>query len=406
MSLLSNIRVLDMSRILAGPWCGQILADLGAEVIKVERPGTGDDTRGWGPPYVTDKNGQDTSESAYYLSANRGKKSITIDISSKEGQALIYELAEKSDVILENYKVGGLAKYNLDYASLKEINPRLIYCSITGFGQTGPYSHRPGYDFLIQAMGGLMSITGESDSQPGGGPQKVGVALADILTGVYATVATLAALFHRSQTGEGQHIDLALLDVQVAVLANQALNYLVSGDKPERIGNHHPNVVPYQSFSTSDTHIIIAVGNDSQFSKFCDVIERSELSNDERFKTNKLRVQNRNKLSSILAPELLKKTSKEWISLFEGAGVPCGPINSIDEVFDNPQIKYRGLKLSMNHSLAGQLNTVANPIRFSNNPINYDLPPPLLGEHTNDILSQLLDLNEDKINDLKLKKVI
>jgi len=338
MGALSHIRVLDMSRILAGPWAGQMLADLGSVVIKVERPNRGDDTRSWGPPWVPTTT-SDRGEAAYYLCANRNKRSLALDITSPQGQEIIRSLAAESDILLENYKVGGLKKYGLDYDSLKKINPRLIYCSITGFGQDGPYAKRAGYDFLIQAMSGLMSITGEKDGRPGAGPQKVGVALTDVLTGMYATTGVLAALASREQTGEGQHIDVALMDVQVACLANQAMNYLVSGNSPTRLGNAHPNIVPYQSFATLDGYIILAVGNDDQFTKFCKEAGLPHLAQDERFAANAQRVANREALIEIIEPAISLRTTSDWIAALEALFVPCGPINSMGEGFDDTGIQ-------------------------------------------------------------------
>ncbi len=403
---LSHLRVLDMSRILAGPWASQILADMGAEVIKIERPGQGDDTRFWGPPYAKDQQGQDTSESAYYLSTNRGKKSVTVDITQESGQKIIQQLASESDVILENFKVGGLKKYNLDYGSLNKFNPQLIYCSITGFGQTGPYANRPGYDFTIQGMGGLMSITGQVDDRPGGGPQKVGVALADVTTGLYATIAILAALANRYKTGEGQYIDLALLDVQAAVLANQAMNYFTSGQAPGRLGNEHPNIVPYQSFATANGHIILAVGNDVQFKRFCNLVNDAELAHDSRFTTNKERVRNRAILVPIIEKIMKQKNSEEWLQKLDEENIPCGPINTIDKVFANEQIQHRGMQLKMNHPVAEEISMVANPIQFSKTPNRYERPPPLLGEHTEEILSGLLEMDMAEIEALKNTGVI
>jgi crotonobetainyl-CoA:carnitine CoA-transferase CaiB-like acyl-CoA transferase len=387
---LANLRVLDLSRILAGPWAAQTLADLGAEVIKIERPGAGDDTRAWGPPFMTDPASGDRGDAAYFLSCNRGKKSVTIDFTKPEGAALVRELAMHCDVLMENYKVGGLEKYQLDYASLAAINPRLVYCSITGFGQTGPYAARPGYDFLIQAMGGLMSVTGERDDRPGGGPQKVGVALTDIMTGLYAGVAVLAALRNRDATGRGQHIDLALLDVQVAALANQASNYLVTGTPPRRLGNDHPSIVPYQTLPASDGHIIIAIGNDKQFASFCLAAQRPELSADPRFLTNKDRVAHREALTGLLSAFTCQRTVDQWVTLMESAGVPCGPINTLDRVFDDPQVRARNLRLDLPHERYGSVPSVANPMRFSDTPINYPGAPPTLGEHNDQVLRELL----------------
>ena len=387
---LTGVRVLDLSRVLAGPWAGQLLADLGADVVKVEKPGAGDDTRAWGPPYLKDAAGRDTSEATYFLCANRNKRSVAIDIATPEGQAQVRALAQQADVLLENFKVGGLKRYGLDYASLKDSNPRLVYCSITGFGQTGPYAPRAGYDFLIQGMGGLMSVTGQPDGEPGAGPQKVGVALTDIMTGLYATIAVQAALAEREQSGLGQHIDLALLDVQIACLANQASNYLAGGLVPRRMGNAHPNIVPYQAFPTADGDIILAVGNDSQFTKFCAVAGHPEWSNDERFSRNAQRVANRAVLVPLLRQATVLRTSADWIAALEAAGVPCGPINRIDEVFADPQVIARGLHIDLPHPLAGKVPLVANPIRLSGSPVAYQRPPPLLGEHTDEVLAQWL----------------
>jgi glutaryl-CoA transferase len=403
---LGHLRVLDMSRILAGPWASQILADMGAEVIKIERPDQGDDTRSWGPPYAKDQQGQDTSESAYYLSTNRGKKSVTVDITQEEGQKIIRQLARESDVVLENFKVGGLKKYGLDYESLKKVNPQIIYCSITGFGQTGPYANRPGYDFAIQGMGGLMSITGQPDDVPGGGPQKVGVALADITSGLYATIAILGALANRYETGEGQYIDLALLDVQTAVLANQAMNYLTTGQAPDRLGNEHPNIVPYQSFATADGYIILAIGNDTQFKRFCELTNQGELAHDSRFSTNRERVRNRAILIPIIENVMKQRSSEEWLQKLDEENIPCGPINTIDKVFANEQIQHRGMQLKMKHPAAEEISMVANPIQFSKTPNRYDRPPPLLGEHTDEILTELLEMDEAEIETLKNTCVI
>jgi len=392
MGALSHLRVLDLSRVLAGPWSGQILADLGAEVIKVERPGSGDDTRAWGPPFLKDANGENTSEAAYYLSANRNKRSVTIDFTQAEGQRLVRELAAKSDVVIENFKVGGLAAYGLDYASLREINPNLIYCSITGFGQTGPYAKRAGYDFMIQGLGGLMSLTGRPEGDEGAGPVKVGVALTDILTGLYSTVAILAALAHRDQQGGGQHIDMALLDVQVACLANQAMNYLTTGTAPRRLGNAHPNIVPYQDFPTADGDFILTVGNDGQFRKFAEVAGQPQWADDPRFATNKLRVANRAELIPLIRQATVFKTTAEWVSQLEQAGVPCGPINDLAQMFADPQVQARGLAIDIPHPLAGSVPQVASPIRLSGTPVEYRNAPPLLGEHTEQILGDVLGL--------------
>ncbi|HCN46291.1 MAG TPA: CoA transferase [Pseudomonas sp.] len=401
MGALSHLRVLDLSRVLAGPWSGQILADLGAEVIKVERPGSGDDTRAWGPPFLKDGNGENTSEAAYYLSANRNKRSVTIDFTQAEGQKLVRELAAKSDVVIENFKVGGLAAYGLDYESLRQINPNLIYCSITGFGQTGPYAKRAGYDFMIQGLGGLMSLTGRPDGEEGAGPVKVGVALTDILTGLYSTVAILAALSHREQHGGGQHIDMALLDVQVACLANQAMNYLTTGTPPRRLGNAHPNIVPYQDFPTADGDFILTVGNDGQFRKFAEVAGQPQWADDPRFATNKLRVANRAELIPLIRQATVFKTTAEWVSQLERAGVPCGPINDLAQMFADPQVQARGLAIDIPHPLAGSVPQVASPIRLSETPVEYRNAPPLLGEHTEQILADVLGLEAGVIQRLR-----
>jgi len=403
---LGHIRVLDLTRVLAGPWCAQNLADLGAEVIKVERPGSGDDTRSWGPPYLRDADGNNTSEAAYYLAANRGKQAITVDIATAEGQQIIRELAAKSDVVLENYKVGQLKKYGLDYESLKLIKPDLVYCSITGFGQDGPYAHRAGYDFIVQGMGGFMSLTGERDDQPGGGPQKAGVAIADLMTGMYSTIAVMAALTHRDRTGEGQYIDMALLDVQVAMLANMNMNYLASGNAPRRWGNAHPNIVPYQTFATADGHIIVAAGNDGQYKKFVQIGGLPELADDPRFSTNPQRVEHRDVLVPILANMVRLKTKQEWISLLEEAGVPCGPINKLNEVFEDPQVLAREMQINLPHPTAGQVKLVASPMKLSATPVTYPSAPPLLGQHTQTVLTDVLGYGAQQLDELKAKKII
>jgi crotonobetainyl-CoA:carnitine CoA-transferase CaiB-like acyl-CoA transferase len=397
---LSHLRVLDLSRVLAGPWAGQILADLGAEVIKIERPKVGDDTRHWGPPFLQNGAGENTSEAAYYLSANRNKQSVTVDFTQAEGQRIVRELAAKSDILIENFKVGGLAAYGLDYAALHALNPRLIYCSITGFGQNGPYAKRAGYDFMIQGLGGLMSLTGRAEGEEGAGPVKVGVALTDILTGLYSTVAILAALASREQTGAGQHIDMALLDVQVACLANQAMNYLTTGTAPRRLGNAHPNIVPYQDFPTADGDFILTVGNDSQFRKFCEVAGLA-LADDPRFATNSARVAHRGELIPLLRQATVFKTTAEWISALEQAGVPCGPINDLAQVFADPQVQARGLRFELPHALAGTVPQVASPIRLSATPIQHRNAPPLLGEHTEQVLQQWLGLSAEQIAGLR-----
>ena len=387
---LHGLKVLDLSRVLAGPWAGQLLGDLGADVVKVERPGPGDDTRTWGPPWVKDETGADSRQAAYFQCANRNKRSVAIDIATPVGQAQVRALAAQADVVLENFKVGGLAGYGLDYASLAADNPKLVYCSITGFGQTGPYAPRAGYDFLIQGMGGLMSLTGRSDAEDGAGPQKVGVALVDVMTGLYATIAVLAALSHRDRTGEGQHIDMALLDVQVATLANQASNYLTSGVAPRRMGNAHPNIVPYQDFPTADGDMILAIGNDGQFARFCTAAGHSEWAADERFATNPARVANRTVLIPLLRQATVMKTTAEWISTLESLAVPCGPINRLPEVFDDPQVVARGLRIDVPHPAFGSVPLVACPIRLSATPVQYRSAPPMLGEHTAEVLAEWL----------------
>jgi crotonobetainyl-CoA:carnitine CoA-transferase CaiB-like acyl-CoA transferase len=397
---LSHLRVLDLSRILAGPAAGQILADLGAEVIKIERPGRGDDTRHWGPPWLHDADGQPTGESGYYLSANRGKKSVAIDLARPEGQRLVRGLAARSDVVLENFKVGGLARYGLDYETLSGENPGVVYCSITGFGQDGPYAGRPGYDFLIQGMGGLMSVTGEPDDADGGGPQKAGVALADVMSGLYAVIGVLAALAHRERTGAGQHIDLALLDVQVASLVNQAMNYLVSGQVPQRMGNAHPNIVPYQAFATADGHFILAVGNDDQFHRLCALLDVPEIAEDERFATNGARVEHRNELIPILDTIFAQQPSRHWLDTLEEAGIPCGPINTIDQVFADPQVRHRGLRTEASHPVAGTVPLVGSPLKMSATPADAAQAPPLLGQHTDTVLRDLLGLDDDALASL------
>jgi crotonobetainyl-CoA:carnitine CoA-transferase CaiB-like acyl-CoA transferase len=402
---LSHLRVLDLSRVLAGPWASQVLADLGAEVIKVERPGAGDETRAWGPPWLADAHGAETRESAYFASTNRGKKSITIDLAHPEGQAIVRRLAERADVLLENHKVGALARHGLGWEALSRLNPRLVYCSITGFGQTGPYRSRPGYDFLIQAMGGLMSITGEPDGAPGGGPVKVGVAVTDVLTGLYATTAVLAALAHRERSGRGQHVDLALLDVQVAMLANQAESYLATGRPPRRLGNAHPSIVPYQAFATRDGQLVVAVGNDGQFARFCEAAGRPELARDARFATNAARVEHRGELVQALAPILVERETGDWIEAFDAAGVPCGPINDLGQVFDDPQVRHRGLRVEVPHPRCGSVPVVASPIRLSDTPVRHGAPP-LLGEHTREVLVELLGMDDADVDALRGRGVI
>ena len=407
---LSHVRVLDLSRVLAGPWAGQNLADLGAEVIKVERPKVGDDSRAFGPPWVKDKAGRETGDSAYFTSANRGKKSITVNVATPQGQALIRSLACECDVLIENYKHGDLARYGLGYEDLRTVNPRLIYCSVTGFGQSGPYRERPGYDFMIQGMGGMMSVTGEPDGAPGGGPQRAGVPIADIITGMYASIAICAALASRAQpgpnSGKGQHLDLALLDSQIALLAYQNTNYFSTGKPPGRIGNLHPNIVPYQPFKTSDGEVIVACGNDNLFRKFCNAAGRPELAQDPRFASNGKRVENRAEMTRLIQEIFGKKTTAEWLALLESAGVPNGPINDIAQVFEEPQVKARGVKIELDHAAAGKLPLVASPMRFSGTPLEYRLAPPLLGEHTDQVLKDFLKLNETEIAKLRTDGVV
>ena len=403
---LDGIRVLDLSRVLAGPWCTQNLADLGAEVFKIERPGTGDDTRTWGPPFLRDADGNNTSESAYFLCANRNKQSVAIDMSSPEGAALIREFAKSCDVVVENFKVGGLKKYGLDYETLFGLNPRLVYCSITGFGQSGPLSQRAGYDFLIQGMGGLMSITGEPDSVAGGGPEKVGVAVTDLMAGMYATTGILAALMEREKSGLGQHLDIALFDAQLAMLANQSMNYLTTGDAPKRMGNAHPNIVPYQTFAASDGHVIIACGNDSQFRALCTAMNVPELAIDSRFATNSGRSVNRGELLPQLAAVFMTRTRDAWVAALEACGVPCGPINTIEQAFGSEQAVYRGAVREIAHSVAGVAPTVASPLRLSATPVEYNQAPPMLGEHTNAVLRDVLGLTDARISELQQAGVI
>ena len=405
MGALSHIRVLDLSRVLAGPWCAQNLADLGADVIKVERPGAGDDTRHWGPPFVKDSQGNDTAETAYFICINRNKRSITVDISKPEGQEIIRELAKESDVVIENYKVGDLAKYGLDYESLKKVKSDLIYCSITGFGQNGPYAHRPGYDFIIQGMGGFMSVTGEADDFEGASPQKAGVAIADIFTGMYASTAILAAVVHRDKTGQGQYIDMALLDTQIAVMANVSSAYLCSDKVPRRWGNASPIIVPYQTFPTSDGWIIVAVGNDGQFKHFVAAGGEAHLAENPLYLNNPLRVENRKSLISLLEIMTRRKTKAQWISLLEAANVPCGPINNFEEVFDNEQVKARGVQIEVPHPTAGVMKLVASPMRLSETPVEVRMAPPTLGQHTEEILRERLNLSPQAINELQTKGI-
>jgi crotonobetainyl-CoA:carnitine CoA-transferase CaiB-like acyl-CoA transferase len=411
MNSLDGVRVLDLSRVLAGPWCTQTLADLGADVIKIERPGTGDDTRTWGPPFLKDGQGHDSVEAAYYLGTNRNKRSVTCDIAKPAGQALIRDLVQHCHVFVENFKVGDMARYGLDYDSLKTLNPRLVYCSVTGFGQTGPYRERAGYDYAIQGMGGLMSITGERDDI-GGGPQKVGVAVADLFTGMYATVAILAALRHAERTGEGQHVDAALLDTQVAMLANMGANYLVGGKLPGRAGNAHQNIVPYQVFEVAPAadghkdHLILAVGNDSQYAKFCAVAGHPELATDPRFARNQGRVRHRDELVPLLQDIMRTRNKAAWLEALEAAKVPCGAINNIAEVFADPQVLARGMVTTWQHPLKPDLHLVSSPIRLGATPVRTDLPPPMLGQHTDDVLRNVLGYADARLAALKDKGVI
>jgi crotonobetainyl-CoA:carnitine CoA-transferase CaiB-like acyl-CoA transferase len=403
---LTGLRVLDLSRVMAGPWCTQILADMGAEVIKIERPESGDDTRHWGPPWLKDRDGDETRESAYYLSANRGKHSLTVDIGKPEGQALIRELVAESDILVENFKSGGLARKGLDYATLEAINPGLIYCSITGFGQTGPMAAMAGYDYLIQAQGGLMSITGAADGEPGAGPQRVGMAVADLTTGMNAAIAILGALHHRQRTGEGQYIDMALLDVQVSWLANQAQNYFCSGTPPTRTGEYHPNLVPYQPFPTADGEkVIIAIGNDGQFQRFCQAVGKPELAEDPRFSTNPERVRHRLALVPIMVEITRGRTAADWMSLLREIAVPCGPIQNIAQVFDDPQVQAREMKIEL-ESIHGPVPGVANPIKYSRTPIEYRKAPPALGEDTEAVLTRLLGKAQDEVAELRQRGIV
>ena len=411
MNSLEGIRVLDLSRVLAGPWCTQTLADLGADVIKIERPGAGDDTRNWGPPFLPTADGRESHESAYYLGANRNKRSVTCDIAQPEGQALVRELAEHCDVFIENFKVGDMARYGLDYASLKAINARLVYCSLTGFGQSGPYAPRAGYDYIIQGMGGLMSVTGERDDL-NGGPQKVGVAVADLFTGMYATVGILAALRHAERTGEGQYLDMALLDTQVAMLANLGANYLVSDQAPGRMGNAHQNIVPYQVFEVAPRadggkdFIILAVGNDGQYAKFCEVAGRPDLASEPRFVKNADRVRHRAELVPMLEAVMKTRAKADWLSALEAAKVPCGAINSLDEVFADPQVQARGMVTHWQHPLRADLPLVSSPIKLEKTPVRTDRPPPMLGQHTDEVLGELLGVDAARLATLRDRQVI
>ena len=403
---LSHLSVLDLSRVLAGPWCTQLLADLGAEVIKIEKPGSGDDTRSWGPPFLKDEQGRDTGEAAYYLACNRGKKSVAVDFTRSEGRAIVRDLARSADIVVENFKVGGLAKHGLDYASLATVNPRLVYCSITGFGQTGPYAERAGYDFIIQGMGGFMSVTGERDDMPCGGPQKAGVAIADLMTGMYACSAILAAVVHRDAGGPGQYIDVSLLDSQVALMAVMNMNYLVSGAPPDRAGNAHQNIVPYQVFACADGHLILGVGNDAQFARFCDVAGKPEWARDPRYAANAERVKRRDELVPLIAAVMRTRTQRDWLAALEAVGVPCGPINRLDRVFSDPQVIARGMRIDMPHPLSGSVPQVGNPLHFSATPVAYTQAPPLLGEHTAQVLEARLGLSADGLADLASRGIV
>jgi len=403
---LSHLTILDLSRVLAGPWCTQLFADLGATVIKVERPGTGDDTRAWGPPYLEDAEGHDTSESAYYLACNRGKLSVAVDFTTPEGRAIVADLARDCDVLIENFKVGGLARYGLDFASVHAVNPRLVYASITGFGQDGPYAERAGYDFIVQGMSGFMSVTGERDDLPGGGPQKAGIAITDIMTGMYAAVSILAALAVRDRTGLGQHIDCALLDSAISMMAVMNMNYLVTGTPPGRAGNAHQNIVPYQVFACADGHLILAVGNDGQFARFCAVAGMPQWAEDPRFVRNADRVRHRGVLVPLIEPVMRTRTQREWLAGLEAAGVPCGPIHKLDAVFADPQVRARGLELSLPHPLAGHVPLVGPPMKLSATPATPEHAPPLLGEHTTTVLQRRLGMSDEALAGLVAKGII
>ncbi len=402
---LAHLTVLDLSRVLAGPWCTQLLADLGATVIKIERPGTGDDTRAWAPPYLRDASGAETSEAAYYLACNRGKLSVAVDFTRPAGRDLVHALARQADVLVENFKVGGLARHGLDYATVAALNPRLVYASITGFGQDGPYAERAGYDFIIQGMSGFMSVTGERDDRPGGGPQKAGIAITDILTGMYAAVAIQAALAHRDRSGVGQHVDLALMDSAVAMMSVLNMNYFVTGDAPGRMGNAHPNIVPYEAFACADGHLILAVGNDSQFAKFCEVAGVG-WAQDPRFAKNADRVRNRDVLVPMVADVLRTRAQADWLASLEAAGVPGGPINRIDAVWRDPQVVARGMRIELPHPLAGTVPLVAPPFKLSGTPLAPERAPPLLGQHTREVLRERLGIADAELDRLAACGVI
>jgi len=403
---LAHLTILDLSRVLAGPWCTQLLADLGATVIKIEKPGSGDDTRAWGPPFLADRAGNETAEAAYYLACNRGKQSVAIDFTKSEGRDLVLALARASDAFVENFKVGGLARYGLDYAHVSKVNPRIVYASITGFGQDGPYADRAGYDFIIQGMCGFMSVTGERDDRPGGGPQKGGVAITDLMTGMYTSVALLAALAHRERTGEGQHVDACLLDSSVAMMAVMNMNYLVSGVAPQRAGNAHQNIVPYQVFACADGHLILAVGNDGQFRKFCDVAGVPEWAADPRFATNAARVRQRETIVPLIDAVMRTRTQSAWLAQLEAAGIPCGPINAIDQVFDDPHVKARGMRIDLPHPQAASVPGVRAPLRLSGSPLSYAAPPPLLGEHSRSVLRDRLGVDDVALAGLIARGVV
>ncbi|MDO8278142.1 MAG: CaiB/BaiF CoA-transferase family protein [Burkholderiaceae bacterium] len=403
---LSHIRVLDITRVLAGPWAAQSLGDLGAEIIKIERPGVGDDSRGFGPPFLKDQQGQATTDAVYFTCTNRNKKSVTVDIGCAEGQALIREMASKCDVLIENYKVGTFKRYGLSYEELSALNPGLIYCSLTGFGQDGPYAARPGYDLLFQGMAGLMSITGEMDGLPGAGPQKVGIAVSDIMAGMYCALAVTAAIAHRERTGLGQYIDISLMDTMVHFSSSAALNWLQAGVIPKRWGVAHPQIAPYQAFATSDGHMLLAVGSDSQFASFCAAVGRPDLGEDERFRTNPGRVTHRDALIAAVSEVMLTRSKKEWQSVFDAVGVPCGPINNMKEVFEEPPVIHRKLHQELPHAAAGKVATLASPMRMSQTPVEYRLGPPVLGEHTQQVLSELLGLSPERIAELQAKGAV
>mgnify|MGYP001095613044 FL=1 len=403
---LEHLRVLDLSRIFAGPWSTQNLADLGAHVIKVERPRRGDDTRAWGPPFLKDNAGEPTTDSSYFMAVNRGKQSITVDIATPEGQEIIKSLAKTVDIVVENYKVGTLKRYGLDYESLSQINPALVYCSITGFGQTGPYAELPGYDFVFQGMGGLMSLTGKPDSEPGGEPMKFGLAISDLTTGMYATIAILAAIEHRHLSGQGQHIDMSLLDCSVSLTSYMSMNYFLSGKVPQRMGNVHTNIVPYQVFRCKEGNIILAVGNDTQFRDLCTALGMPELATDDRFARSFDRVKNRETLIALLEAPIMNRTMMEWVDIFEKNNVPCGPIYSLDQVFEDKQVKQREMKISLPHDVGVDVPTVASPIRMSQTPVSLEKSAPILGHHTQAILQEELGLTHEQIEGLKARGII